>query len=154
MKMEKWNAKVSAKLEELATKNGAFYCNRQDGVLFADQTGEWLLFCPGSKMLSANNGKNARSVLNNFWENALNSDGTLAENIVSGVLSKTKVRRFSDGEKVAYCAEKYLKMFPKNTLFYVESMTKPVIAGIWENGVLHIIGLVMPIYPCSEFVPA
>lgn len=154
MKLSKWNEKVHNKLDDLTAGNGAFYCNRDDGVLFTDKSGAWLLFCPGVKMLSANGGKNNRPLLNEYWDRTIRGNGQLSESSEAGTLNGEKVHRFSAGDTVVYCADKFLRQFPKNTLFYVESMTRPVTAGIWENGQLTIIGLIMPVFPRSEFVPA
>ena len=145
MKIAKWNEKVSAMLDDLCMKNNVKYCNREDGVVFCDNAGTWLLFSPGSVMLSAGSNKNAVSALSAHWENALNSNGKLAENSISGWMNGKKWRKFSNGEMEVYAQEKFLRMFPKNTLFYLESPCKPIVAGIWENDTLTVIGFVLPV---------
>ena len=68
MKIAKWNEKVSAMLDDLCMENNVRYCNRDDGVVFCDELGTWLLFSPGSVVLSANNGKNCVSALEEIKE--------------------------------------------------------------------------------------
>lgn len=154
MKMAKWNEKVFALMEKLCTDNNIKYYNREDGALFCDNTGTWLLFSPGSVVISANNGKDLVPDLNNYWKRALESNSTLARESVSGWLNGMKCRKFENDDTVVYAREKFLRMFPKNTMFYLQSTTQPVIAGIWEDGRLYVIGFVMPVYPKSEFVRA
>lgn len=151
MKIAKWNEKVSAMLDDLCMENNVRYCNRDDGVVFCDELGTWLLFSPGSVVLSVHGDKNCVSALSAHWENALNSDGRLAQENVSGWLNGMKCRKFSDGNTEVYAREKFLRIFPKNTLFYVQGMTKPIVAGIWENDRLTVIGFVLPVLPRTSF---
>lgn len=146
MKIAKWNEKVSAMLDDLCMENNVKYANREDGVVFCDYSGTWLLFSPGSVVLSANP-KDSCKALSAYWETALNSDGKLAETSVSGYLSDTRgrCRKFTSEDMEVYAQEKFLRMFPKNTMFYLESPTKPIVAGIWENGRLTVIGFVLPV---------
>jgi hypothetical protein len=152
--MVKWNEKVRALMDKLCMDNNIKYYNRDDGALFCDNAGTWLLFSPGSVVISANNGKDSAPVLNSYWERALESNGTLARENVSGWLNGMKCRKFENDDVVVYAREKFLRMFPKNTMFYLQGETKPIIAGIWEDGKLNVIGFVMPVRPTSEFVVA
>ena len=154
MKMSKWNEKVCALMDELCMDNNIKYCNQDDGALFCDNAGTWLLFSPGSVIVSANDDKNSVPALANHWKRAIESDSTIARENVSGWLDGMKCRKFENDNTVVYAREKFLRMFPKNTMFYLQSTTKPIIAGIWEDGKLNVIGFVMPVYPKSEFVVA
>lgn len=145
MKTAKWNEKVSAMLDDLCIKNDVKYCNRDDGVVFCDHFGTWLLFSPGSVVISANDGKNIVPGLSAHWENALRSNGKLAETSVSGWMAGRKCRQFTAGDMEVYAAEKFLRMFPKNAMFYLEAPNKPIVAGLWENDKLTVIGFVLPI---------
>jgi hypothetical protein len=154
MKMSKWNEKVCSLMDKLCMDNNIKYFNQDDGALFCDNTGTWLLFSPGSVVLSADSGKNSVPALADYWKRVLESSSTLARENVSGWLNGMKCRKFENDDTVVYVREKFLRMFPKNTMFYLQSTTKPIIAGIWENGKLNVIGFVMPVYPKSEFVMA
>ena len=66
-----------------------------------------------------------------------------------------KCRKFSVDNMEVYAQEKFLRIFPKNTMFYVQSQNKPIVAGLWENEKLTIIGLVLPVLKIGdEFVAA
>ena len=155
MKIAKWNEKVSAKLDDLCVKNTVRFCNREDGVAFCDKYGTYLLFAPSMHVCTYHGDKAEVSALSRYWDAVQNSEAKLAESSVSGYLMNggisSKVRRFTSGDVEVYVQERFLRIFPKNTMFYVESPVKPIIAGIWENDRLTIIGIVMPIRKMSEF---
>jgi len=151
MNITRWNEKVSALADKLCSENGIVYHNRADGVVFCDKHATWLLFCPKSGIASihANQAKSC-SALSAYWEKALRSDGKLAECSASGRFAKTagrsyKVHQFKSGDLEVYAQDKYIRMFPKNTMFYISGRRDPIVAGIWENDQLHVIGFVMPL---------
>ena len=145
MKIEKWNAKAAEMLDQLCDNGKIRYCNREDGVLLCDEKGTFLLFVPGSHVLSVNNGKNHISALSQYWDRYTSADSVLSDSDVSGWIDGMKCRQFCANGVTVYAQEKFLRQFPKNTLYYVKSETDPIICGIWENDVLHVIGIVLPI---------
>lgn len=145
MKIAKWNEKATAMLDKLCAENNVKYANCENGVVFCDPLGTWLVFSPGSVVVSANHGKDMVSGLAKAWENAINSDGKLVESSVSGWMNDRKCRKFTVDDMEVYAQERFLRIFPKNTMFYVQSPYKPIVAGLWENDKLTVIGLVLPI---------
>lgn len=156
MKLEKWYEKAGKILEKQISSDDIRYYSDDDGTVFCNAHGSWCLFDPGSSVLSASP-KDSMYYLKTLWEKfVVNSYSTLAENIVSGSMCKdgTKARQFSSGDITVYAAERFLRMFPKNTMFYIEESTKPIICGIWENDKLNIIGFVMPVLNLAGFEAA
>lgn len=145
MKIAKWNEKASAILDKLCMENNVKYCNRDDGVVFCDHLGTWLLYVPEIHVLNANNGKDSIPGLSAAFDRALASDSQLVESSVSGWLGGMKCREFTKGDMKVYAQEKFLRKFPKNTMFYVQDEYKPIIAGIWESKKLTVIGFVLPV---------
>lgn len=148
MKLEKWNEKTSAYLDELLSKdqsvkeNAVLYANTKDGVYFADKAGLWARFLPDYQIYSVSP-KNSSPYLAKVFEESIKT-AVLSDSITIGIASGKKCRKFQTGNTEVYVYERLLRGFPKNTLFYISGETKPVLCGLWENGVLHTIGLVMP----------
>ena len=168
MKITKWNEKVSAILDTMLEKDDAVYCNRDDGVVFANKQGTFAMFCPEHtvwtvKPFPVGIEAQRKNALSAIWDKTIQSDSKLADSTEIGTLiqhgnSKRKVRKFNNdylGLSV-YVQERFLRQFPANTLYYVSGRNKPVIAGIWENDRLYVIGFVLPIMVACDyhFIPA
>lgn len=149
MKLEKWNEKAAAVLDKLcATSTRWMYASVDNGVVFTDTKGHYALFCDNCTVVSAHDTKEQSDYLRKYWKQFEQSKHELAQDIVSGKFQGEKGRKIvklsRDGMDV-YLDRKYYNLFPKNTLFYTESPTSAVLAGIWENDRLHIIGFVLPV---------
>lgn len=143
MKMEKWNMKVSAKLDKMLDDGKrVLYENADGGVYFGDKSGTWILFLDGKEVWTAKKG-DSRSLKRYFDYSSRRS--TLAS-FEKGEVNGKKARRFSNGETDVYVYEKLVRQFPANALFYISSPVEPVYVGIWENDRLHQIGLVCPFH--------
>lgn len=151
MKLEKWNEKTSVYLDTLLEKdqsikeNAVFYANTANGVYFADKSGIWARFLPDHQIYSVS-AKNSRPFLEKAFEDSIKVS-VLSDSITigrTGGKNGKKCRKFQSGNMEVYVYETLLRDYPKNTLFYISGETKPVLCGIMENDVLHVIGLVMP----------
>ena len=158
MKLSQWNERTAAKLEKLAGAGEIVACNTADGVVFSDKAGTWCKYVSGSHLLAACwNREIFADALRRHWKHAMEADAALADSKQAGTVGGLKCCKFSarDFTMEVFVYEKILRQFPKNTMFYLQGTNKPVIAGIWEAGQLHIIGLVMPFHlQGREFVPA
>ena len=150
MTITKWNEKVSAILDKHCMEENIRYANTEDGVYFANKAGYYAYFLPDYHCSSASgNPKNESPMLADIFRSAIDS-GVLARDEESGKSGGKLARHFSNGETEAYVYEKFLRVFPKNTQYFISGPTKPVLAGIWGNDRLHVIGLVMP-YRKTDF---
>lgn len=155
MTIAKWNEKAAAKLAVLCDSGAGIYSNIDDGVVFSDRTGFWFMFAAGQQVLTACPKKAFSDCLARHYEKALTGDAALAESMQAGTVGGRKARKFSAGGVDVFVYETILRLFPKNTLFYLASPTAPVVAGLWENGRLHIIGAVAPFRLLDhDFIPA
>ncbi len=159
MKLAKWNDKTAAYLDELLSREQTkdahvIYTNTDKGCFFADKSGLWARFLPEHQIISANP-QYQSSVLQRIFDNAAH-DAIRAETITIGKAGKKKCRKFQNGDIEVYVYETLLREFPANADFFISGATKPVIVGLWENGVLHDIGLVMPfrVGATTGFLPA
>ena len=156
MKVKNWNEKAIDICDRLTARGDMRYYNRADGALITDKKGFYALFLPGCAVMSAfGNKKNERAIINDTWEKTINGNAKIADHFSAGYFKRefsceteysNKIRVLSNDITTVYVQEKFLRMFPANTLYYIEDPRKPVIAGIWENGLLHIIGIVLPFY--------
>lgn len=157
MKLAKWNEKTTAFLDALLSHEQTkaahvIYSNTDKGCYFADTSGHWARFLPDEHIYSVNPQYESRT-LQNIFESAVNTS-VLADSITSGKSGGKKCRKFQHEDTEVYVYETLLRDFPKNANFYISGATKPVIVSIWENGILNVIGLVMPFYMRSGFIPA
>ena len=154
MTIAKWNEKTTAFLDSILEKNTSLiYSNTDKGCYFADKSGLWARFLPDCHLLSVNP-KGESSALPRIFEKAAH-DSVRADTITIGKAGKKKCRKFQNGDIEVYVYETLLRGFPANADFFISGATKPVIVGLWENGVLHDIGLVMPfrVNVTSGFLP-
>lgn len=155
MTITKWNEKVSAILDKYCDENIVRYANTEEGVCFTDKAGYSAYFLPKHHCYSVHgksimeNPKSSSPMIAEIFRSAIDSS-VLASNEICGKSGGKLARHFSNGETEAYVYEKLLRVFPKNTQYYISGPTKPVLAGIWENDKLHVIGLVMP-YRKTDF---
>ena len=94
--------------------------------------------------------------LGTFWKAAIEADSKLIRSAVPGTFSGTKgkIIKLECDDTEAYVQQNYYKLFPANTLFYVSGPAKPVIAGIWENDKLHVIGFILPVRKLDKIFTA
>ena len=159
MKIAKWNEKAEKILDRMLEfeDDKLRFCNVENGVLFCDWLGTWCIFCPNSVV--AQYGKPQEDVRNvpaleKLYNRAINGSATIAD-VSKGTVfwngnRKEKCRKFENENGIAYVREKFLRVFPKNTLFYMESPNKPIICGIWENDRLYTIAIVLPFLLMGE----
>ena len=161
MEITKWNEKAIDICDMLACRGDLRYYNRADGALFTDKNGHYALFLPGSVIMSAfGSRKNERDIINTTWETAINGNAKKADHFSAGYFKRdfsceteysNKIRVLSNDTTTVYVQDKFLRMLPANTLYYIEDPRKPIIAGIWEKGLLHIIGIVLPFYTDDRY---
>lgn len=147
MTLEKWNSKTADFLDDLLSREQTkdahvIYSNTDKGCYFADKSGLWARFLPEYQIISVNP-QYQSSFLQKFFETATH-DAIRADTITIGTAGKKKCRKFQNGDIEVYVYETLLRKFPANADFFISGAKKPVIVGLWENGVLHDIGLVMP----------
>jgi len=144
MTIIKWNEKAEKILSENADKIKAVE-NTENGAYFSIN-GCVAYFLPGEKIYSTD-----ENVYKTGVARAFNTDGILADEVIHGKIRSNYGRRNAlkltacNGEKVAYLQEKFTREFPKNALYYVKDYKSPVLVGIWENGILHLIAAICPI---------
>ena len=81
-------------------------------------------------------------------------DHLLAMEITNGTMNGYNVVRLSGFEHTAYIKPKYLKCFPKNSLFYVDNANKPIIVALPAmDGSFKTVGVIMTIIPKTAFAP-
>jgi len=144
MTINKWNEKAEKIFSENADRLKAAE-NTENGAYFS-VNGCVAYFLPGEKIYCTD-----KSVYKTRLASAFNADGILADNVKHGKIISNYGHRNAlkltacNGEKVAYLQEKFTREFPKNALYYVKDYKSPVLVGIWENGILHLIAAVCPV---------
>lgn len=141
-------SKMYAKIEKILDKNPKAFYNNESGTYFT-MDGYVAYHIPDMQILSTNNTNypNMNKFLLDLFSNA-SDDGKLARIIEYGIhpAADRKIRKLSADENLyAFIKESLVRDFPKNTLYYVSGSNKPVLAGIWENGVLYPFAIVMPV---------
>ena len=159
MKIEKWNEKSARVLDTMINRENVRYFQRDDGVIFSDKYGFWFMFSAGSRVMRWRVEEDTRVIpaLDDHYNKAINSNGVLADTFCSGYFTNWpyKIVKLSNDNTTVYAQEKFTRMFPKNALYYIESANAPVVVGIWEKGLLHVIGVIMPINKMyRDFIPA
>lgn len=150
MKFNKWSEKVDRIFEEMAnekTNGEIFFQNMPGGAWFCDKKGVMAYRLEGQTILSAKP-QNAVTVFEYLMNET--KDAAIAIEKTNGITKEGhKVCRLSRADRNrqinVYLNPKLMKKFPANTLYYTTAATKAVLAGIWENDKLHIIGLIMPV---------
>lgn len=159
MKLERWIEKMRKRSEEMINNGAALYENTDAGLYFCPKSGTIAYFCADCQIIAPVWDEMAGKVdsLHRYFEAAV-KDSTLASaraGVLPGVLGARdrNVFVFTNEKGVsAVVDKKLLRDFPKNTLFYVSSSIRPVLAGILENGVLNVIGIVCPINAPADAV--
>ena len=93
MKITKWNEKVSAILDTMLEKDDAVYCNRDDGVVFANKQGTFAMFCPEHtvwtvKPFPVGIEAQRKNALSAIWDKTIQSDSKLADSTEIGMKVK------------------------------------------------------------------
>ena len=144
MTINKWNEKVEKIFSESSDRIKAAE-NTESGAYFS-VNGCVAYFLPGEKIYSTD-----KSVYKTGLASAFNAPGILADDVQQGKIRSNYGRRNAlklttcNGEIVAYLQEKFTREFPKNAVYYVKDYKSPVVVGIWENGILHLIAAVCPV---------
>lgn len=149
MKIAKWNEKVSAMFDDASMydSDNLRYANDSDGAYFCT-TPYQAYFMPGMEILTAKMREDHKAaILPWIFHTAIEKSNLASE--TRGKANGKMARRFSCGDIDVFCYEKFLRVFPKNALFYVSAPTAPILVGLWDNDRLHTIGIVMP-FRCRE----
>lgn len=146
MKLAKWNEKVSAIFEDASLYPDAdFHYDVDDSGAYFCKSRFYAFYMPGETIYGTGN-NDRKAPLSALFQTAI-KNGKLANVNETGTLDckKGKVRKLANDTCTAYVQEKFLRIFPKNTSYYICGHNRPVVAGIWENDKLNVIGIVMPI---------
>lgn len=149
MKIAKWNEKVSAMFDDASMYDSEnLHCaSDSDGAYFATDKYS-AFFMPGYDIYTSKPGEDKKgAALPGIFHAAINRAVLASE--TRGKANGKLARKFTSENATVFCYEKFLRVFPKNTLFYVSAPTAPIVAGIWEDGKLHTLGIVMP-FLCRE----
>lgn len=146
MKFNKWSEKVDRIFEEMANGD-IFFQNLPGGAWFSDKKGVMAYHLEGQEILTVKP-QNAVTVFDYLMNDT--KDAAIANEKTNGITKEgRKVCRLSrdNGWRQinVYLNPKLMKKFPANTLYYTTASNKAVLAGIWENDRLHVIGLIMPV---------
>lgn len=155
MKINKWYEKAISIFDSEAEK-GIIASNLDDGLLFANSIGTYALYIPGYVAASAFCEHDTRKskTLRVLHDQAMkNSELVKRQRTGTFADRKYKVRELFNGHTEVYVYEKWLRMFPKNALFYTTEPNAPVVVCIWENDRFYEIGIVMPMFS-NEFFKA
>lgn len=149
MKIAKWNEKAAKILDSMIEKRDLRFRNTDEGVYFANEKGYYAYFLPHVHLSRGNSPMELSSdgLVKTF--DAASHDAQLATSDTSGEAivnsRRVKLRKFENADCEVYAQERFLRVFPKNTFFYISGPTKPIVAGIWEDGQLYVIGIVLPV---------
>lgn len=145
MKFNKWSEKVDRIFEEMANGEIVFQ-NLPGGAWFSDKKGVMAYHLEGQEILTVKP-ENAVTVFDYLMNDT--KDAAIAKKTNGITKEGRKVCRLSRdngwGQINVYLNPKLMKKFPANTLYYTTASNKAVLAGIWENDRLHVIGLIMPV---------
>lgn len=158
MKIDKMIEKIEKIFDKTPDADFIGSATLDDGAIFAPNP--YMIYnLPDHDILSVKQNEYRVACIKKTWDAGVKNIEKDPATVTVGYNSRKKLVKLtcdSDPEfPVVYLQYKFIKSFPKNTVFYIGGPREPVTAAIIENGKKYVFSAILPILvsPYDPFTP-